>query len=415
MLQDKSKKRRHSGHALFGIRTIAILMSFGYAVALFHRTAFQGLGTILEPEFALAASESADLAAVFFWTYLLVMIPIGQLTDAIGARRVAFGGYMLSTGGAVLFVLADSVFDLVIARILIATGSATAFVSLMRFVAVAFPERKATYSGRGILVGNLGAIASGAPLVMLLDAFNWRQIWFGLGATSFGLAIALLLATPRAVPQKQRAERSRDPARSLSLLMRSHYIYLGVVVLAGLAGAFYAFCNLIGPRYLLSRGFNLLASGWQVSILILGYGLGAAFWGWIGDVEHQRTRALVIACCGALACWSTVALGTIESLYVVMPMFFLVGVFCGAFTLVYPLITERHPPSHAGGVIACVNCGIPLGAAVLQTVAGRVPTHFTPWLLVAAGCIALAAAWVLLLDRQVGMRNARSTRVATSS
>jgi hypothetical protein len=34
---------------------------------------------------------------------------------------------------------------------------------------------------------------------------------------------------------------------------------------------------------------------------------------------------------------------------------------CGAFVLVYALMTERHPSTHAGGVIALVNCGIPLG------------------------------------------------------
>ena len=47
-------------------------MSVGYAVALFHRTAFQGIDLPLRAEFAMSASESADLAAVFFWTYLAV-------------------------------------------------------------------------------------------------------------------------------------------------------------------------------------------------------------------------------------------------------------------------------------------------------------------------------------------------------
>jgi hypothetical protein len=80
------------------------------------------------------------------------------------------------------------------------------------------------------------------------------------------------------------------------------------------------------------------------------FSMGSVMPRWIRDVEQQRPRALVIACCAALACWSSVALGMIGSLYVVTPLFLLVGGCCGAFTLVYPLMTERHAPSHADGV-----------------------------------------------------------------
>jgi protein-S-isoprenylcysteine O-methyltransferase Ste14 len=40
----------------------------------------------LRAEFAMSPSESADLAAVFFWTYLAVMIPAGLLTAVIVVR-----------------------------------------------------------------------------------------------------------------------------------------------------------------------------------------------------------------------------------------------------------------------------------------------------------------------------------------
>jgi len=44
--------------------TTAVLMSIGYAVALSHRTAFQGIDRPLRAEFAMSASESADLPRV---------------------------------------------------------------------------------------------------------------------------------------------------------------------------------------------------------------------------------------------------------------------------------------------------------------------------------------------------------------
>jgi fucose permease len=100
--------------------TTAVLMSVCYAVALFHRTAFQGIDAPLRAEFAMSATEAADLAAVFFWTYLAVMIPAGLLTDAIGARRVAILGSLVSAAGAAIFCHAYTIVPLAVARMLIA-------------------------------------------------------------------------------------------------------------------------------------------------------------------------------------------------------------------------------------------------------------------------------------------------------
>lgn len=375
-------------------------MSVCYAVALFHRTAFQGIDLALRAEFDLSATQAADLAAVFFWTYLATMIPVGLMTDAFGARRVSIGGSLVVAAGAMIFGRADSVVDLALGRILIAAGSAAAFVALMRFVAVSFAERKATYSGRGILIGNLGAIASGAPLAMLLALAAWRDVLTGVALLSIALALAIWLATPGAKPPGARPA-GRRPLAELRALAASPYVHLGVALQAGLAGAFYAFSNLVGPRWLAGTGLTALGAGWEISVLIAGYGIGAAFWGWIGDREHQRTRALAIASCGAMLCWTAVAVLRLESPLAIALLLFVAGGCCGAFGLVYVLISERHPLTEAGGVIACVNCGIPLGAAVLQMLAGRVSDAAAPWLLVVASSVAVCGSLLLLRERRL--------------
>jgi predicted MFS family arabinose efflux permease len=274
----------------------------------------------------------------------------------------------------------------------------------MRFVAVTYPENKATYSGRGILVGNLGAMASGAPLAMLLALAAWRDVWLGLAALSLALAAALWLIAPAVRHTGPHPAPPREPLGELRTLLASPYIYLGIVLLAGLAGSFYAFANVVGPRWLAARGVAPIAAGWLITILIGGYGLGAAFWGWIGDAEHQRTRALFVATCGAALCWIAITILPAGAGAAMAPLCFALGLCCGAFVLVYALMTERHPAAHAGGVIACVNCGIPLGAAALQCAAGRMRATDAPALLVAAGAVAVAAGALLVYDRYLRSR-----------
>jgi MFS family permease len=145
-------------------------------VALFHRTAFQAIDDRLQSELGLSAGVTADIAAVFFWTYLAVLIPVGLLTDRHGARRVAAVGSLASAGGTVLFCLAGGAAGLFVGRMLIAAGSVAAFIGMMRFIALTWPEQKARLSGRALFVGNLGAMASGAPLAWMLVDAGWRPV-----------------------------------------------------------------------------------------------------------------------------------------------------------------------------------------------------------------------------------------------
>lgn len=241
---------------------------------------------------------------------------------------------------------------------------------------------------------------------MLLGVVAWRDIWLGLGILSLILAAAPFLLGRQMRPRSPRVTPPRDPWHELITLLGSRSVLLGVALQAGLAGTYYAFANVVAPRWLAARGFEPVAAGWMISILIAGYGLGAAFWGWIGDREHQRTRALLVAGLLATLGWVIVAWLPLFGGAVVAMLFLCIGLVSGAFVLIYALIAERHSPSHAGGVVACVNCGIPLGAALLASSTGRLSDTGAPWLLCAAASITVLGACALLTDRRRRLRGA---------
>lgn len=207
-------------------RSTAVLLGFGYALALFHRTAFQAIGPQVSAECGMSTTATADLAAAFFWAYLVLMIPTGLLTDVVGARCVAVLGFVVTAAGSFLFCFSDSFVELTLGRLLIAAGSPAAFVGLMRFVALAFAERKATVSGRVNLLGNFGAMCSGAPLVLLLGVASWRDVWLGLGILSLALAAALYLLSRDMRPSRPCLTPPRGPWRELITLLGSRSVLL---------------------------------------------------------------------------------------------------------------------------------------------------------------------------------------------
>jgi MFS family permease len=215
------------------------------------------------------------------------------------------------------------------------------------------------------------------------------------------LAFAIVNRSPADPEHTLASLQWRKVAFELRTVLSVPSTYVGIVVLAGLAGSFWAFANLIGPRLLADHRFTKLESGLEVSILVLGYAFGAAAWGWAGD-RFRRDGALVVATTLACLTWAgLLVLGT-PSFGIAAAAFFFVGFFSGAFGLVFAVLTERYPPSHSGMVIACVNCGSPLGAAAAQSAAGRLDNGLSLLPLLAAGVAALAGAWALWATRPAG-------------
>lgn len=370
------------------------VLSLCYSAALFQRLAFQGLAPVLGADLGLDFRLIADLGAAFFWAYLALMLPSGVLVDAFGARRVASVAAVISGLGCALLAAADSARDVFEARIVISVGGAFAFVCMMRFVVVAFPERRASVGGRAIFVGNLGAIAAGAPLSAALAVLSWRQVWAALAIGWWLLALAIRMLAPPDRRVVRVWSVIRGSASSIGETLRCPRVWLGALVLAGLAGTHWAGANLIGPVVLARSGFDPIDVGAAITFLVGGYAIGAVAWGWLadrfsGEALRGRTEpgipfgaegrspvippeALVFcACAVAASAWLSIASTSSPPLMLVMVLLFLAGFSAGAFGLVYGAVAAFHPAERSGVVVAAVNCGIPFGAASIQAIAGR--------------------------------------------
>ena len=382
----------------------AAMLSLAYAATLFQRLAFQGVGPLIGDELHLSGDVLADVAASFFWAYLILMIPGGILVDACGPRRVATLAACLSGTGCALFANAFRPDELIVARVLLSAGGALTFVAMMRFIVVAFHDRKSTVSGRAIFVGNIGAISAGAPLAVLLSLVVWRDVWelLAIGWLLLGAAIWL------SMPQEASPQRSHSSAlrmlRETGRILRSGHTWLAILVLAGLAGSYWAFANLIAVRVLSVSRLSSIESGLAISTLVCGYALGALVWGRAGD-RFRREHLIVLACMLACAAWLAMTWIGALTLLVAELVFFLAGFGAGAFGLVYSVMTDRFPAFQGGTVIAVINCGIPLGAAILQSVAGRLPGNAAMLPVVVGATLAVFGALVL---QAVAMRNAAS-------
>jgi len=350
----------------------ALLLSNSYALALFSRTAGTVLVVALAASFHTGVAEVSLVATVFFWVYAVLQLPAGMLADALGSRRLAVLGALTAGGGSLWFAAAGSVGSAVAARAVVAAGCSVVFVSMMRYVRIHWPQRRvATVSGRCILVGNLGAIASTGPLSCLLVYCDWRTVSAALGLLSFSIAAVLWFV----MADVHRAPHPRGGFDAilgeLRAVATNRCNQIGLLMMAGLAGSYYGLASLWIVPMLDARGVGTGTAALQASLLIAGFACGACALGWLGD-RSSRRLTLSVACAGAVLCWTLLAHASVPAGVALGTLLFALGFCSGGFNLIYVLVSEHNPVAHAGTATAFVNVGIFLGAGSVQSISSAV-------------------------------------------
>lgn len=119
------------------------------------------------------------VTSAYLLAYVVPLLFTGRLGDQIGPRTVAIAGLVVFTGASLWCGLAPNVEMLIVARVFQGVGAALLTPQSLSVITRVFaPER------RGAAMGTWGAVAGIASVVgpvfggVLIDAFDWRWIFF---------------------------------------------------------------------------------------------------------------------------------------------------------------------------------------------------------------------------------------------
>ncbi len=368
----------------------AVVMT-AYFVGYFHRLAPGVLREPLFDDFGLSATAFAHVASAYFYAYVLLQIPAGALADVLGPRWLIAAGGGLAGLASLLFAAAPNVAVLFIARLCVGAGVSVVFLSLLKLVAVWFPERLfATMTGLSAGLGNLGGLAAQTPLHIAVITFGWRGSFAAVGLTGVAIAIACFAVvrdrprppSGRYEPSVQATPTATDgiigtgrvggtvlPALRAALLNRR--TWPPFIVFMGYYGAFITLTGSWGQGYLVT--IYGLDSGHATDLLmgaVLGFTVGGVGIGKLSDAVRRRRVPSVIV--GAVTVSAWVALLAAPAWLPVSLTVVLIG--AGS---VVPMITlacgkEVNHPQYSGTATGVVNIGGFLGAALVPLGIGAV-------------------------------------------
>lgn len=350
----------------------ALFMFYKYAIEVSPSV----MTNHLMSQFHIDGTQLGNLAACYFYAYLIMQIPAGLLLDRFGPRKVTTAAIAICGLGGILFSSADQLFIAQMGRFLTGIGAAFAALNCLKLTANWFPtNRFAFMAGLMMTLGMLGAVGGQAPLSAFINALGWRSALFILGLAGLGLAFFFFLIVrdknKYKIMEVQLTPKSANLWKNFKAVMHSKQSWI-LSIYSGLAFApVSVFGGLWGVPFI-SQAFDLSKTyaAHVVSLIFIGFAVGAPLWGWLSDAIGTRKQVMYVG-----TFLSTVAIFLI--LYAPIPVWLLsilmfsFGFFISTFLLCFTMICEINAPTAAATAIGFMNAFDALIGALSDPLTGK--------------------------------------------
>ena len=172
-------------------RWMFVVIALSYVISYFHRPTLAVVGPELVSGLGLTPPDIGLVGSAYFMAYAAGCVPFGYVVDRFGPRKTLLISILLSALGTVLFASSSSLAPLALGRAVTGFGMSAVAVAAMKIFATWYrKDQFATCSGALLAVGNMGALLSTAPLMLLVSAMGWREAFWVIGL--YTLAVSLI-------------------------------------------------------------------------------------------------------------------------------------------------------------------------------------------------------------------------------
>ncbi len=362
------------------------------------------LYVVYQAEWHFAATTLTAVFAVYALALLIALLTIGSISDFVGRRPVLAASLVLQAAGMGLFLLADGVSGLVLARIVqgLATGAALGTISaaLVDLEPAGRPGRGALFNSLSPPIGlAIGALGSGLLVQYAPAPTSLVFVLLGLGFLALAGSVAFL---PETVARRPGALASLRPQIAVPPSGRRTFWRTAPALVAtwSLGGLYLS----LGPSLAADvlDLHNHLVGGLVVAVLNVAAALTVL------AVQHRPAPSLLLSGCLVLAAGAAVTLISLATGSV--PGFFVgsavAGVgfgatFLGAFRTLSSLARpqERAELFAAVYVVSYLAFSVPAVLAGLATSAYGLRPTATVY-----GLVVIALTLVVVVGRPTGRR-----------
>jgi MFS family permease len=333
--------------------------------------------TELMQTFNIQGTGLGNLAATFFYSYLITQLFVGVLLDRYSPRYLSALAIAISAGGTFMFAHSDTLIAACAARALMGVGAAFATVNYMKLTANWFkPDQFAFISGLLATAAMVGAIFGQAPLAWLVSHQGWRQsldICAIVGVVIAVLFVIVVRDSPgyaiSAVAKKGKyAVTFRDVWSVLSRKDNWLLTFYSGLSFAPLA----VFGGLWGNPYLKEAyHFSNTQVAFLMSLVFFGLAIGGPLLGYISDRLRARRVVMRLGSALSLVAITTAIYWVNLPAWLLASLLFLFGLGTGTFMLGFAIGKEINKAVLSATVVALINTGDAIFGAFTEPMIGK--------------------------------------------
>jgi MFS family permease len=268
--------------------SILALLAIGVLIAFVDRTSISAVmaDKSFVAHFGLTDIQRGWIGSAFFWSYGLFQVPMGWIVDRYGVKvpyTICFVLWCLATA---LTGLVNTVFMLVIMRLIIGAAEGVVMPASYRWIRHNFSERHNGTAVGIFAMGNKFGPAIGAPVAAwLIVNYDWRLMFIVTGAIGLVWLVPWMFMVKNDFPKlADRAEAARQASVvSFGEIMKSPVVW-GAMISNFCYGYFTFYCMTWMPSYLVEkRGLSLEKSSLFTFFSFAGIAIVAVIAGWAAD------------------------------------------------------------------------------------------------------------------------------------
>ena len=364
--------------------TAAILVGMVSASTIlsqFFRASTAVLGPELIRELSLSSEALGFANGAFFMGLFLAQIPVGMAFDRFGPRVTMAVLSLPTAAAAMLHSMVETGLDLALVRFLIGIGCGGGYTAGIVVISRWFARPSwSTVLSWQFALGQIGLVLAGTPLAAATVLVGWRFpfVVMGLVAMLMGYLFLLLVrdAPPGvAVARAEIAERTGAIQGLLQVLSTPGLVRVLCLFMVAFSSLVTVMVLWASPYLHDIYGLDALERGHVLLAMATTQTLGVLI---VGPLDRLfNTRKWVAVASALLALTSLTALAVLPlSLYEAVGFLMLLSASSAYGGLLFAQIRSLFPDHLAGRSTTVGNMAPMLGAALLPTLTGFIPSMF---------------------------------------
>ncbi|MFC4891642.1 MFS transporter [Pseudofrancisella aestuarii] len=350
-----------------------LIAAIFYALDYFQHTAPSVLIKPISLDMGVGVDQIAYVMSIYFPIYAISQVPAGMLLDRFGARIMLSISCLVMSLGILLFVYEPNLNTMVFGRILIAIGSAVAFIGCLKVAADVLPEKFFPIAvGLTNTLGVLGGIFGQLFLNYLVSLSGWKDAlaYIGYFGIIWGVIIILLLTYKKESIDSSNLSESKTSKFFHSLiLLKNKKLWLLAIYSGLMVGIVVNSFSELYDVIFLEQAYHVTESvAAKISVMMfVGIAFGGPSHGIIASLFGEKRIWMFICNIFTITIFSSIVLfASIINPNLLFVLFFLLGFFVSSMLLAFSVVEEIFPKEIKGTALAIVNMIIGLCGALFQ-------------------------------------------------